>query len=217
MYKNTLVLFLSILLFYSCNKTEKKPIKNTVAINDTLSKKDTSTVVQTTEKDVYFDYSNTVIKEEFKDSLSAKFSDLSTEDKFIITVPKGNINETISVFQIFNSIGELIYEKSFQTRYIANGYHLIYIKNDEEMEKYILTSAKEMVDPDSFTDISDKNEIGKDDVLGQSKDEFMNYDAFIECQNDKRPLFSISLAEEDTTYIGYSKKLKKAVDIIGCC
>lgn len=216
MYKNTLVSFLSILLFYACNKAEKKPVKKTAIVSDTVSQKDTLNAVLTS-TEVYFDYSNTVIKEEFKDSLSAKFSDLSTEDKFIITVPKGNINETTSVFQIFNSIGELIYEKSFQTRYIANGYHLIYIKNDEEMEKYILTEAKEMVDPNSFTDISDKNEIEKDDVLGQSKDEFMNYDAFIECQNDKRPLFSISLAEEDMTYIGYSKKLKKAVDIIGCC
>jgi hypothetical protein len=216
MYKNTLVSFLSILLFYACNKAEKKPVKKTAIVSNTVSQKDTLNAVLTT-TEVYFDYSNTVIKEEFKDSLSAKFSDLSTEDKFIITVPKGNINETTSVFQIFNSIGELIYEKSFQTRYIANGYHLIYIKNDEEMEKYILTEAKEMVDPNSFTDISDKNEIEKDDVLGQSKDEFMNYDAFIECQNDKRPLFSISLAEEDMTYIGYSKKRKKAVDIIGCC
>lgn len=216
MYKNTLIFFLSILLFYACNKVEKKPIKKTAIVSDTLSKKDTLTVAHPP-AEVYFDPVNTVIKEEFKDSLSAKFSDLSTEDKFIITVPKGNINETTSVFQIFNSIGELIYEKSFKTRYIANGYHLIYIKNDEEMEKYILTTAKEMVDPDSLTDISDKNEIEKDDVLGQSKDEFMNYDAFIECQNDKRPLFSISLAEEDMTYIGYSKRLKKAVDIIGCC
>ncbi|MDR6762122.1 hypothetical protein J2Y38_002333 [Flavobacterium sp. 2755] len=216
MYKNTLVVFLSILLFYACNKVEKKPIKKTAIVSDTLSQKDTSTVAHPP-AEVYFDPVNTVIKEEFKDSLSAKFSDLSTEDKFIITVPKGNINETTSVFQIFNSVGELIYEKSFKTRYMANGYHLIHIKNDEEMEKYILTEAKEMVDPNSFTDISDKNEIEKDGVLGQSKDDFMNYDAFIECQNDKRPLFSISLAEEDMTYIGYSKKLKKVVDIIGCC
>ena len=216
MYKNTLIFFLSILLFYACNKVEKKPIKNTAIVSDTLSQKDTSTVAHPP-AEVYFDPVNTVIKEEFKDSLSAKFSDLSTEDKFIITVPKGNINETTSVFQIFNSIGELIYEKSFKTRYMANGYHLIHIKNDEEMEKYILTEAKEMVDPNSFTDISDKNEIERDGVLGQSKDDFMNYDAFIECQNDKRPLFSISLAEEDMTYIGYSKKLKKVVDIIGCC
>lgn len=216
MYKNTLICFLSILLFYACNKVEKKPIKKTAIVSDTLSQKDTLTVAHPP-AEVYFDPVNTVIKEEFKDSLSAKFSDLTTEDKFIITVPKGNINETTSVFQIFNSIGELIYEKSFQTRYIANGYHLIHIKNDEEMEKYILTTAKEMVDPDSLTDISDKNEIGKDDIFGQPKDEFMNYDVFIECQNDKRPLFPISLAEEDMTYIGYSKKLKKAVDIIGCC
>lgn len=216
MYKNTLICFLSILLFYACNKVEKKPIKKTAIVSDTLSQKDTLTVAHPP-AEVYFDPINTVIKEEFKDSLSAKFSDLSTEDKFIITVPKGNINETTSVFQIFNSIGELIYEKSFKTRYIANGYHLIHIKNDEEMEKYILTTAKEMVDPNSLTDISDKNEIGKDDIFGQPKDEFMNYDVFIECQNDKRPLFPISLAEEDMTYIGYSKKLKKAVDIIGCC
>jgi len=77
--------------------------------------------------------------------------------------------------------------------------------------------AEEILNTESFVNVSDKNETKQDDVLGQSKDDFLNYDAFIDCQNDKRPLFTISLGEEDTTYIGYSKKLQKAVDIIGCC
>ncbi|SHL32241.1 hypothetical protein [Flavobacterium chilense] len=220
MFKNTLFFFLAILFFYACNRSEKHEIKKTAIAHDSLkdiqTKKDTLNTVKTIET-VYFDDSNTVIREQFKDSVFAKFSDLSTDDKFIFTIPKGNINQTTSVFQIFNNAGQLIYERSFTTRYIVNGYDLEFIKSDEELEKNILNRAKEILDINSLTDISDKNEIKKDPVLGESRENFENYDVFIECQNDKRPLFSISLAEEDTSYIGYSKKLKKAVSVISCC
>lgn len=167
---------------------------------------------------VYFDYTNTEIKEEFRDSLFTKFSDLAKDDKFTFYVPKGNINNTKSVLKIFNDTGELIYEKSFQTSELIYGYDLEDIKSDEELEKYILDRAKKTLTMDSFTDITDKEKIMKEDgILDQPEDSYENYKVFIECQKDKRPLFCISLAEEDITFIGYSKKLKKVVDIIYCC
>ena len=221
MFKNTALFFLSILFFYSCNHFDKQQNKITTIANDSLKnskqKEDTLNSVAKAPETVYFDATNTTIKEDFSDSLSTKFSNLSTNDKFIFKLPKGNINKTTSVLQIFNNTGEMIYEKSFRTFYLINGYDLEFIKSDEELEKYILKRAEEILNTESFVNVSDKNEIKQDDVLGQSKDDFLNYDAFIDCQNDKRPLFTISLGEEDTTYIGYSKKLQKAVDIIGCC
>ncbi|WP_337965422.1 hypothetical protein [uncultured Flavobacterium sp.] len=221
MLRNTLICLVTILCFYACNRAEKQQTEKASIASDSLKniepKEDTLNSVVKTSETVYYDASNTVLKEEFRDSLFAKFSDLSTDDKFIFNVPKGNINKTTSVLQIFNNAGEMIYEKSFETYYLINGYDLEFIKSDAELEKYILTKAKDVLSKESFQNVSDKNEMKKDDIFGQSKDDFLDYDAFIDCQNDKRPLFIISLGEEDTTYIGYSKKLKKAVDIIGCC
>lgn len=220
MFKNTIIYCIIILSFYACNRVEKQQNKTTVAVKDSSEnvkpKQDTLKVL--THSVVYFDYKNTVLKEEFRDSLFTKFSDLSTDDKFTLYVPEGNINNTKSVFKIFNNADELIYEKSFQTSELIYGYDLEDIKSDEELEKYILSRAKEKLAIDSFTDITDKDEIiEKDGILNQPEDRFENYKVFIECQKDKRPLFCISLAEEDITFIGYSKKLKKVVDIIYCC
>lgn len=219
MFKNTLICYVTILCFYACNRFEKKQTEKTSMANDTLKnitpKEDTLNFVQNSDSIVYSKFNNSIIKEKYKDSIFTKFSDLLTNDKFIFTVSKGNINHTTSVLKIFNNAGELLYETSFTTRYMANGYELENIKNDAEMVKYILNKAKQILEKDSFMYIS--NETKKDGVLGQSKEEFMDYDTFIECENNKRPLFIISLGEEDTTYIGYSKKQKKAVDIISCC
>ncbi|WP_316633908.1 hypothetical protein [uncultured Flavobacterium sp.] len=221
MLKNTIICSITILLFFACNRAEKKQTENTSIANDSTKnikpEQDSLDSSKKPDSIVYFNASNTVIKEEFKDSLFTKFSDLLSDDKFTFIVPKGNINKTTSVLKIFNNTGELIYEKSFETSYLINGYDLEYIKSDQELEKYILTKAKEVLDIESFYDVSNKNKLKEDDILGQSKDEFIDYNTFIECQNDKRPLFIISLSEEDTTYIGYSKKQKKAVEIIGCC
>lgn len=219
MLRNTLICFVIVLCFYACNRAEKQQTEKASIASDSLKniepKEDTLSAVQNPDSVVYSKFNNSIIKEEYKDSLFTKFSDLSTDDKFILTVPKGNINHTTSVLKIFNNGGELLYETSFTTRYMANGYELENIKNDAEMVKYILTKAKQILEKDSFMYIT--NEIKKDGVLGQSKEEFTDYDTFIECENDKRPLFIISLGEEDTTYIGYSKKQKKAVDLISCC
>lgn len=221
MFKNTIILFLSILAFCACNRVEKQQNETIINAKDSSKnvkpKQDTLNSVLT-HSVVYFDYTNTVIKEEFRDSLFTKFSDLSTDDKFTFYVPAGNINDTKSVLRIFNNDDELIYEKSFQTSELIYGYDLEDIKSDEELEIYILSKAKETLTMDSFNDITDKEKIIKEDgILDQPEDSFENYKVFIECQNDKRPLFCISLAEEDITFIGYSKKLKKVVDIIYCC
>ncbi|KAF2508088.1 hypothetical protein [Flavobacterium foetidum] len=216
MFKNNLISCILILCIFSCNRVEKK---TSPSPKDSLenAKEDSSQIATKAPNEEYFDYSNTVINEEFNDSIFAKFSDLSSEDKFTLNIPVGNIKETITVFKIFNSAGEVIYEKSFQTSYIINGYHLIHIKSDEELERYILDRAREILNADNLTDISNRSEIKDDPVLGAAPEDFIDYNAFLECQKEKRPLFAISLAEEDTTYLGYSDKLQKVVEVTACC
>ncbi|MFB9080732.1 hypothetical protein ACFFLS_21560 [Flavobacterium procerum] len=82
---------------------------------------------------------------------------------------------------------------------------------------FIINRANEILNADKLTDISNKSEIKENQVIGTASEDFMNYEAFLEYQNEKRPLFSIFLGEEDMTYIRYSDKLKKVVDITGCC
>ncbi len=210
-----------ILSFYACNKSDKqqnKAVKNTIDSTKSLTSKQNSRISAPIKEVVYFNYTNTEIKEEFRDSIFTNFSSLSSNDKFTFYVPKGNINTTESILKIFNEVDELIYIKSFQTSNLINGYDLEYIKTDEELEKYILGKARDVLANVSFVDITNKEEIIKQDgILNQPEDSFENYKAFIECQNDRRPLFCIGLAEEDITFIGYSRRLKKVVDIIYCC
>lgn len=221
MLKKVIIGYLGILFFYACNRDDKKQIKavtNTVKTTKSLTSKQDSLTSAPIKEVVYFNYSNTEIKEEFRDSIFTKFSNLALDDKFTFYVPKGNINRTKSVLRIYNDLGELIYEKSFQTYNLINGYDLQDIKTDEELEKYILDKARDILANNSFVDITNKEEIIKQDgILNQPEDRFENYKVFTECQNDRRPLFCIGLAEEDITFIGYSRRLKKVIDLIYCC
>ncbi|WP_374175325.1 hypothetical protein [Flavobacterium tructae] len=217
MFKNIIIACISILSLYACNRIEKRQNKTAINLSDSLKPQDTVVSVPTKEA-IYFNYSNTVLHEEFRDSISIKFSDLLIDDKFTFYVPEGNINKTKSILKIFNDAGELLYEKSFQTSELIYGYDLEDIKTDEELEKYILDKAREVLADNSFIDITDKEKIAEEGgILNQPADSFENYKVFTECQNEKRSLFCIGLAEEDITFIGYSKRLQKVVDIIYCC
>ncbi|WP_166923172.1 hypothetical protein [Flavobacterium poyangense] len=219
MLKNIVICFLFIFSFSACKRTDKQDNKTATIVSDTLKntqeqKADTLAAEQESDSVVYSNFNATIIKEVFKDSLAAKFSSLETDDIFSITVPKGNINHTKTAIRIFNNAGELLYENIFTTRYLANGYELKTIKNDAEMGEYILSKAKAILALENFTDTSNEELMKEDGYFTQSKEEYENYAVFMECQKEKRPLFSISLGEEDLTYIGYSRKLKKVVDIL---
>lgn len=160
----------------------------------------------------YFDYSNTVMNEDFSQSIQHHFSDTQSKDTFTLSFPKGNINNTETTLKIVKANGELILEKKFKTRELINGYDLREITNDIQMETYIIDKAKNVVSNDSF------EVIGKDEpFIETDKEEYENYDVYLECKKEHRPLFSLHLGEEDTTQMGYSVKLQKVIDVLYCC
>lgn len=163
----------------------------------------------------YFDYRNTIVNHEFSDTIFMCFSDDSVADCFTFYMPTGNINKTQCVLRITSNTGELIYENIFTTSDIVNGYSTHGIKNDEEMEKYVLEEAKSVLNKESFCYLDNPEE---DSIIKQTpKEEIKDYETFIECKNDNRPLFCLRLHEEDITFMGFSKKKGKVVDLIYCC
>ncbi len=167
-----------------------------------------------TDDDPYYHY-HTILKKEFNDSVLANFSSLKSKDRFTFYMPAGNIDSTESVVRIYTHEGNLIYEKKFGTHELINGYDLEFIKNETQMQKYVLKQANGVLDKSSFTDLDRVEEYG---IIAQSQPEdFESYDTYVECKKEKRPLFCIGLTEEDITYIGFSKKQNKVLDIIYCC
>jgi hypothetical protein len=164
----------------------------------------------------YYDYKNTKLKNDFTDTLRIHFSNDTTLDCFTLYVPKGNINKTKSTFKISTKDGKVIYENTFTTSGLVDGYGTYKIKNDEEMEKYVLSEAKDKLSRDGFIDLNNLTE--KDGIINQAKkDDYLNYDVFLECKKDKRPLFQFGLEEENIEILGYSKKSNKVVVVITCC
>jgi hypothetical protein len=158
-----------------------------------------------------FDYSNTVIKSDFYDTIRINFSNNENKDLFTFTMPKGNINNTKSVLKIYDFKGKIIYEKTFETFYLINGYDLYNIKNQSEMDKYIYAKAKNILDKDSFENAN------KTQFHSMDKEMFENYEVYVECKKNNFLLYTVGLGEEDITTIGYSKKLDKTIDIFYCC
>ena len=164
----------------------------------------------------YYNYKNTTLRESFSDSLQVHFSTNSTKDFFTFYVPAGNINSTKSALRIYTHRGQIIYKRVFTTSSLINGYATYEIKNDKEMEWYVLSQAKKILANDRF--INPNNLIELDGILRQaSKEDFEDYDVYIESKNDNRPLFYFGLEEENITILGYLAKKGKVVDVIYCC
>lgn len=100
---------------------------------------------------------------------------------------------------------EEIYEKKFVTSYMINGYDLEFIKNEDETQKYMMKKAHAILKKYHFVDLDKEVDQYSLFVQMQTKD-YENYEVYKEYRKDKRPLFSIRLAEEDVTFIGFSKK-----------
>lgn len=109
----------------------------------------------------------------------------------------------------------MIYEKTFTTSDIVNGYSTYNISNDIEMEEYVLWEARAVLDKTSFVDIA--NDEGNNIINSTPKKDIKDYETLVECREENRPLFCIALHEEDITIIGFSKKKNKVVDLIYCC
>lgn len=200
--KNILLTLLFTLAFFVGCKQE---IKHREKSEKTTETKETE----------YFDYQNTIIHHEFSDTVFVHFSDDSVADCFTFYMPSGNINKTQCVLRITSNTGELIYENIFTTSDIVNGYSTYDIKNDKEMERYVLEEARTVLDKESFCYIKDEED---DSFIRQTpKEEIKDYETFLECKTGNRPLFILRLHEENITFMGYSKKKNKVVDLIYCC
>ena len=219
-----IIVFLTVLLLISCNsnvENKSKSRKESKAVNSLRVKKESllpeeMKVNKTVEEseDPYYHY-HTILKKEFKDSINEHFSSLVKKDRFTFYMPKGNIDSTESILRIYTYEGELIYEKKFETHELINGYDLEFIKNEFQMQKYILKKAKGALDKSSFDNLDKMEEYG---IIAQSQPEdFENYATYVECKKEKRFLFWIHLGEEDGTCIGFSKKQNKVLDVIYCC
>ncbi|MFZ4796242.1 MAG: hypothetical protein ACOYMA_02040 [Bacteroidia bacterium] len=203
--KNTLYLIVCcILILFSCKQKAKTTQNTAQPTTDTAN-----------QSNGYFNYQNTIIHSSYSDTVFVKFSSDSLEDCFTFYMPDGNINKTKSIIRITTKNGELIYEKVFQTNEIVNGYATYDILNDSEMEQYVLTEAKNVLAKTSFLYINN----AKDNSLIKqtNKEDIQDYETFLECKNENRPLFCFRLYEENITYIGYSKIKKKVIDLIYCC
>ncbi len=164
----------------------------------------------------YFDCSNSVFRENFADTIFTTFTNRKVKDRFTFYVPKGRIHDTFSYLEITNAAGEIIYSKRFETFLLVNGYALNEITTEAEMEYYLVNKAKTILEPDAFTYIA--NIVPGEGILGQKDlDEFDNFVVFLECEREKRPLFSIGLGEEDISFFGYSNKESRVVLVASCC
>ncbi len=198
-YKMKIQYFLLIALvcLLSCKHVDKGTSKGTAGTDSTG----------------VFDYSKTELSDEFRDSTFHCFSKADSKDKFTFYVPKGNIKTTKAILMVRDAENNLVFSDTIATEELINGYDLDEIKTGEQMQKAILTRAKSILDANSFIDDISSEPFFKN----LSDEEFMDHNVFNECQTDKRPLFILSLEEENITYYGYSKILHKVVAIAGCC
>lgn len=191
-----------ILTTISCQNAEKKIEETNIDI--------------IIEQQVYFDYSNTQLKNTYTDTLITNFSNNNDKDSFIVNLNSGNINKSKAVFRIKNFHNLIIYEKEFYVSDLVNGYDLISIKTDEQMESYIVDKAKSFLSTENFSFPSNLKE--SDGILLQSNQEdFRDYDTYLKCKTENRPVFSYGLNEENISFIGYSAKHNKVFEFLYCC
>jgi hypothetical protein len=200
------IIILSFVLFSCTSSTENKEIKPDALTIDTIS--------NIYRAPTYYDYKNTSLNADFHDTTNAKFSSDIVEDRFTVFVPKGLVTETKSTIRITNKEGEVIYEHTFPTRELVNGYATVEIKSDAEMEKYILEEAMEVFQ----NGLVDLNKLSEESYLKQAaKEDFTDHETFMQLKTSGRMLFHYCLQEESHYYLGYSIKQKKTVTIIDCC
>ena len=208
MTRNILLFILILVLQLSCTQTIKKQDVNSV--DSTSQKKETD--ISTTP--IYFDYKNTLLTEGYIDTAFANFSSDTSKDCFTISVPKGLIIETKTTIRIISMQGKVIYEHIFPTSDLVNGYATEDIKSDLEMQKYVLTVAKSLLKDG----LQQPSQLSEDSYLNQAtKEDFNNYDVFVDIKNTNKFMLHYCLNEESHYYLGYSIKKKKVVEIIYCC
>lgn len=206
--------FLAIVTFSailsSCNNStpplEQKPVVDSLATS--------SPVEDNVDPNAKYDYSKTSLAADYNDMVSAKFSNDSTDDRFIVFIPQGDINKTKTTLRVLTKSGAQVYEHIFNTTELINEYEIVGLKNDKEMTDYILKKADALL----HKGIVDLDKLGEEDYLAvASKEQFTNYDLFLDMKSKGRRLLNYTLNLENRYYLGYSAKDKKVVTIIECC
>jgi hypothetical protein len=191
-----------LIIFYSCTSNGVKTQQS-----DTIAATDSSGGSQ----EVY-GFSHAVLSEDFTDTIYHIFSDPQQNDRFTFYIPKGKINETKAILTIQTAHGDIIFADTFETRALVHDEENK-VKTDEQMIAHILLQAKEVLGRSSFHELKEN-----DGLLTQSDTtEYPDYNVTLECKDEKRPLFVLSLWDEDITYYGYSLKKRKVLPVFWCC
>lgn len=205
------IAFFSFILLACNNSTppvDQKPITTVDSLAASLP------VADNVDPDAKFDFVNTSLPVDYNDMVSAKFSNDSTDDRFIVFIPQGNINKTKTTLRILTKSGAQVYEHIFNTTELINEYDIAAFKSDKEMADYIVKKADALL----HTGIVDLDKLGEEDYLKvATKEQFNNYELFLDMKAKGRRLLNYTLNLENHYYLGYSDKDKKVVTIIECC
>lgn len=202
--------FIAVALLSACNNStppaEQMPVSDTTATS--------LPVADNVDPDAVFNYTNTSLDRDHESVRIEKFSNDSTEDTFTVVVGKGKIGETKTTLRVKAKDGKVVYEHIFSTTELINEYDLAAIKSDKDMVDYIITKAGDVIGKG----LVNLNDLAKDDYLAvATKEQFTNYELFLDMKAKGRRLLNYTLNLENHYYLGYSEKDKKVVAVIECC
>ncbi len=205
-YKMTRTLILALfaaatLLFSSCGGNSAKSQDSVTANSDT----------NVADSAYQYNLSQTALATDFCDTVYHRFSSADSDDRFTFYIPKGKITETKAILTIQNAQGILLFSDTFETRALIH-YDADGVKTESEIVAYIPSNAKDVLGTSSFHMLKENDELFSSDTAGYP-DRYIMY----ECKQENRPLFFLSLWEEDNTYYGYSRKMQKFAPVYGCC
>ena len=154
-----------------------------------------------------------VLTKEISDTIEHFFSNNTNKDLFIITLPKGNIQETTANVQIINAQGEILFERSFESFYLLNGYDVMNLKNADDLKKYFVERVIGVFSENKF---EKANEIKESYISTMKPKDFLDYESFLVCKKLNQWMFTLTLGEEDNTMYGFIES-KGAVELLSCC
>jgi len=178
-------------------KVQSDPVKHASHISDTE----------------YYDISNTVLPQDFADTVLHIFSDVNSKDCFTVFIPKGKIIDTKCTLQIVTAEGKLIHEHIFNTAELVGDYGLSQVHNEKEMMDYLMQNIKDLLDGVAFANLDPLDESIKDLVTQAGS----NQEAYELAKKENRPSYNYTLGTEDHFCLVYFPDLGQAVDIVDCC
>ena len=153
------------------------------------------------------------LTKQYVDTVEHYFSNKTSKDHFVITIPKGNFSNTTSKVKVLNKQGEILFERSFETFYLFNGYDVMNMKNAEELKAYFFIQVKGLFGEAKFEKANESN----DSYISSMKPEdFTDYESYLSCKKNNLWMFTLSLGEEDNTTFGFNSQ-KGVVELMSCC